>query len=164
MIVFGPSFFRMAGLRLLGRFAGFGVILLGLKLDSKASSQESALPSTDPSSPKEPRAAESASTQQVILLSTDRGPARSSEMSQQQQKIAAALNRAGIPNTAGWSDPTPSHADVAGVDPVSQSLSISDGAPNRNPLQSHSNLTRTLILWAGLMLALLGLILLLARR
>ena len=161
-----PRTLHVAALRLLctiGGCAGFTVILLGLRLDRKArgSSRESRPESIGANPAQEPASAESRAPQEVVRLSTDQGPARSSEMSQQ-QKIAAALTRAGMAN-AGWSHPEMRTASAV-LAPLSESATESSPRPDAEPLPSQSGFNRKLILLTGTLLALLSLILLLTLR
>jgi hypothetical protein len=162
-----PSTLHVAALRLLctiGGCAGFTVILLGLRLDRKArdSSQECRPESIEANRAQEPAGAESRAPQEVVRLSTDQGPARSSEMSQQ-EKIAAALTRAGLGN-AGWSPPEMRTASAVLNAPLSESATKPGHIPNAEPLPSQSGFNRNLVLLIGAMLALLSLILLLTLR
>jgi len=160
---------NVAGLSLLptaGGCAAFAVVLFGLDLDRKprSPSQECNSQSPTPSSAPEPHAAESSEEgeQQVIHLPANPVPVRSSEMSQQ-QKVAAALSRAGIAYSAVWSHPMPSRPTPAVI-----------GGPSEPPTTNHSGdaisphepsaLNGKLLLLGGLMLALGSLILFLALR
>lgn len=159
---------HIAGLRLLctiGSCAGFAIVLIALRLERKPriSSQESTSQSATPDSTREPSPADSAAEQQIIQLSTDPDPAQSSDMSQQ-QKIAAALGRAGMANSAGWSHLTPSRTPTAVVDPPTESPTTSLHTPDQIPTQEHSTLTRKLLVLGGLALALLSLILFVTLR
>jgi len=160
------STLRLAGLRLLcaiGGCAGFAVILLGLRRARReqSSSQESRPESGEANSARESATVESRPLQEVIHLSAGPGPARSSEMTQQ-QRIAAALSRAGMTNS-GWSQPE-IHTASALLDPPSESATESDHTQGAQPLQPPSGFKRKVILLAGTMLALLSLVLLLILR
>jgi len=161
------SILNLAGLRLLctiGGCAGFAVILLGLRRDRKArlSSQESHSESTGPDFSHKSLPVESCAPPDVIRLSTDFGPTKSSDMSQQ-QKIAAALTRAGIANSTAWSIPAPSHTVTAVMYPPPETPTTEDRAPHV-PISAHSTRTRRFLLLSGSMLLMLSLILLLAIR
>jgi hypothetical protein len=150
---------HLTGLRVLcaiGSFAGFAVILLGLWLDRNArgSSKESCQESNEANPAQESASAESSLRQQVIRLSIDPDPTRSSDMTQQ-QKIAAALTRAGL-GTAGWSQPEHSGSTV--VEAPSDSATKIDDAEEAVP-PAHSSSKRKLILLVGATLAALSLIL-----
>src|SRR5579864_7158500 len=91
---------NLAGVRVLctiGSCAGLIVVLFGLRLNRKApnASQEPPSAPTEASPiSQEPPAQPPAAAQQIIRLTANRSAIKSSEMSQQ-QKIAAALDRAG---------------------------------------------------------------------
>jgi len=83
----------------------------------------------------------------------------------QQQKIAAALGRAGISNSASWlrpeSSPPMTVQETAPASPASRS----DTSSADNPMQTHSlSLIRKLLLLGGSMLALISLIVFLTIR
>jgi hypothetical protein len=80
----------------------------------------------------------------------------------QQQRIAAALSRAGM-TKPGWSQPE-IHTASALLDPPSECATESDHTQGAQPLQPPSGFNRTVILLAGTMLALLSLALLLILR
>jgi hypothetical protein len=158
---------HVAGLRLLctiGSCTGFAVVLFGLRLDRKphSSSPESTSQFATPDATEDPAPAESPAEQQIIQLSSDPGPARSSDMSQQ-QKIAAALSRAGIANSAAWSHST-SRTPTAVVDPPTESPTSSGHTSDHVPTKEHSSLRRKLLVLGGLALALLSLILFVTLR
>jgi hypothetical protein len=162
----------LAGLRLLctiGGCAGLVVVLFGLRLSRKASTSSQELHSPPADAPpihELPPAEVPATAQQTIRLTTDPGPARSSEMSQQ-QKIAAALGRAGISNSSSWSSP------VQSCQPTTQQ-EVPDGrspltrpvlSPDDSPIQrTSSSLIRKLFLLGGSILALISLIVFLTIR
>lgn len=160
------STLNLAGLRLLctiSSCAGFAGILLGLRFDRKGqrSSQESHSdlgPDSFHESPAEVRG-----TQEVIQLSNDPGPTKSSDMSQQ-QKIAAALTRAGINNSVAWPTPASSRAAAAVMDPPPEPPIASDRTPDNVSVSEHSTLPRRVILLGGIILFLLSLILFFAIR
>jgi hypothetical protein len=153
------------GLHLLctiGSCAGVLIVLFGFWLNRKAthSSQECDSPPTDaPAIHDAPTAQSPAAAQQIIHLTSTPGPVRSSDMSQQ-QKIAAALGRAGISNSASWSlaessPPITVQETAPGTSPATRS----DASPADTPTQTHSSsLIRKLLLLGGSMLALIGLI------
>lgn len=150
---------NLAGVRLLctlGSCAGLIVVLLGLRLSRKArnSSQEPPSQLSD-ARPQEPLA-QPAAAQQIIRLTTNPGAIRSSEMSQQ-QKIAAALDRAGIATSASW--PTP----AALSEPTTEQQTPAF-APDLPPVQTHSSTLRKMFLLGGSMLALISLIVFLTIR
>lgn len=154
---------NLAGLRLLftiGSGAGFALILLGLLLNRtvRHSSQESHLESAGAGSAHESSPTESCAPQPIIQLSADPGPSQSSDMSQQ-QKIAAALTRAGVANSAGWSTPPPSRAATAVMDPPAGTPTAGDRTPDSITRSAHSTWTHKLILLAGSALLLVSLIL-----
>lgn len=160
---------NVAGLRLLctvGSGAGFALVLLGLRLDRKPrnSSQESNALSPIPSSAHESRPAESSQEveQQIIYLPADPSPVKSSEMSQQ-QKVAAALSRRGIADSAVGLHPMPSRTSSALMDRRSEPPTAhhSGGAISTN---EYSTLTVKLLLVAGSMLTLSSLVLFLTLR
>jgi hypothetical protein len=136
------------------------VVLFGLRLNRKAlnASQE------PPSAPteagpilQEPPAQPPAASQQIIrLTTTNPGAIRSSEMSQQ-QKIAAALDRAGLATPASWSNPAPLSEPT--TEPQTPAI-----APEQAPVQTHSSILRELFLLGGSMLALISLIVFLTIR
>ena len=163
---------NLAGLRLLctiGSCAGLVVVLFGLRLNRKASnsSQEPHSPPADaPPIHQLPPAEVPVAAQQTIRLTTDPGPTRSSEMSQQ-QKIAAALDRAGISNSASWSSPVQSCQPTTQQEvPASRSTLASPVLPpDDSPIQTtSSSLIRKLFLLGGSMLALISLIVFLTIR
>jgi len=159
------SISNLAGFRLfctIGSFAGFAMILLGLLVDRKLrhSLEESHSQSAGRDPIHKSSAAESCVPQEVIHLSEDSGPTKTSDMSQQ-QKIAAALTRAGIANPAG-STPPRSRAATAVVDP--DTPAAADRTPRRIPISARSTLPHRLILLGGSVLLLVSLILFLAVR
>ena len=159
------------GLHLLctiGSGAGLLIVLFGLWLNRKAthSSQEcDSQPADAPAIHQAPTAQSPAAAQQIIHLTSTPGPIRSSDMSQQ-QKIAAALGRAGISNSASWLrpeslPPIPMQETAPGPLPATRS----DASPTDNPMQTHaSSLIRKLLLLGGSMLALISLIVFLTIR
>ncbi|MBZ5685052.1 MAG: hypothetical protein LAP86_08455 [Acidobacteriia bacterium] len=154
---------NLAGVRLLctiGSCAGLIVVLLGLRLNRKAhsSSQEAHSPITDARPVAQaPPVQSAAASQQIIRLTTNPGATRSSEMSQQ-QKIAAALDKAGIATSATWSNPAPSSEPAT----EQQTPAIT---PGQAPIQTHaSSLIRRMFLLGGSMLALISLIVFLTIR
>jgi hypothetical protein len=153
---------NLAGVRLLctiGSCAGLIVVLFGLRLNRKACN-----PSQDPPSapaekrpiPQEPPAQPPSAAQQIIRLTTNPAAARSSEMSQQ-QKIAAALERAGLATSASWSNPAPLSEPTTEQHPPAI-------APDQAPVQTHSSILRKMFLLGGSMLALISLIVFLTIR
>jgi len=161
---------NLSGLRLLctiGSCAGLVVVLFGLRLSRKASnsSQEPHFPPADAPPIHQTPSVQSPVGAQTIRLTTDPGPTRSSEMSQQ-QKIAAALGRAGISNSALWSSPASSQPISVQETPSRPSrATCSDISPPENPIQTHaSSLIRKLLLLGGSMLALISLIVFLTIR
>ena len=160
------SSLSLAGLRLLctvGSCAGFAVVMFGLRLDRKTqmASSESGAQSVDAGSlAGEPRA-ESSEPSEIVRLSTEPAPTRSSDMSQQ-EKIAAALSRAGIANAA-WSSPAASATATTRLI-----------APNRSPATHHvvhhgrtqwsSSSARKLLVLGGCLMVLLSLSVLLSLR
>jgi hypothetical protein len=151
---------NLAGVRLLctiGSCAGLIVVLFGLRLNRqpRSSSQEPHSPLSD-ARPQEPLAQPPTTAQQIIHLTTNSGAVRSSEMSQQ-QKIAAALDRAGIANSATWSNPAP----LSEPPTEQQTPAI---APDQAPVQTHSSTLRKMFLLGGSMLALISLIVFLTIR
>ena len=160
---------NLAGLRLLctiGSCAGLVVVLFGLRFSRKASQELHSPPADVPPIHELPPAEVPAAAQQTIRLTTDPGPTRSSEMSQQ-QKIAAALGRAGISNSASWSSPvqsappTTQHGVPVGRSPLTRLVL----PPDASPIQTKSSsLIRKLFLLGGSMLALISLIVFLTIR
>jgi len=158
--VLASSTLHLAGLRLLcgiGGCAGFTIVWLGLRLERNArlSPQESRAESAASDSVQEYATAQSCAVPEVIHLSTDPVPARSSEMTQQ-QRIAAALSRAGMTNS-GWSQPE-THTVTALLESPPESVTKPDHNPDAEPLRSASSFKAKLISLAGAMLALLSLI------
>ena len=138
---------NLAGVRVLctiGSCAGLVIVLFGLQLNRKARSASQEPPSAP------------AAAQEIIRLTTNSGAIRSSEMSQQ-QKIAAALDRAGIATSAAWSNPAPSSEPAT----EQQTPAI---APDQPLAQTHSSILRKMFLLGGSMLALISLIVFLAIR
>jgi hypothetical protein len=152
---------NLAGVRLLctiGSCAGLIVVLFGLRLNRKARSSSQEPPSVPVEArpiSQEPQA-QSPVAQQIIRLTTNPGATRSSEMSQQ-QKIAAALDRAGLATPASWSNPAP----LSEPPTEQQTPAI---APDQAPVQTHSSILRKLFLLGGSMLALISLIVFLTIR
>jgi len=151
---------NLAGVRLLctiGSCCGLLIVLFGLRLNRKppSSSQESDSRLSE-ARPQEPLSQPPAAAQQIIRLTANPGATRSSEMSQQ-QKIAAALGRAGIATSATWSNQAP----LSELITEQQTPAI---APDRAPVQSHSSILRKMFLLGGSMLALISLILFLTIR
>jgi hypothetical protein len=162
---------NLAGVGLLctiGSCAGLIVVLFGLRFNRKArgSSQEAHSPITDaPPIAQAPLASPPAVAQQIIRLTTNPGAIRSSEMSQQ-QKIAAALDRAGITASASWTNPA-SLSETATEQETFAAPSTPRPAiaPEQAPIQTHSSsLIRKMFLLGGSMLALISLIVFLAIR
>jgi hypothetical protein len=163
---------NLAGLRFLcfiGSCAGLVVVLFGLRLDRKASNSwrephsapADALPIHQPPSTQSPAAA-----QQIIDLTTNPGPTRSAEMSQQ-QKIAAALGRAGIASPASWSSPASSCQPTAEWETLAAHSRTTPPviSQDRDPNHTHSSsLIQKLFLLGGSMLALVSLIVFLTIR
>jgi hypothetical protein len=158
--------FNLAGLRMLcaiGSCAGFSVVMFGLRLDRKAQAESSECgeQSADTGSISEEPRAECCEPSQIIRLSTDPAPTKSSEMSQQ-EKIAAALSRAESAN-APWSSPTASSTATAVTTP-GKSPAIPHHIPDHGRTQPPSSSTRRLFLLGGCLLVLLSLSVLLALR
>jgi hypothetical protein len=154
---------NLAGVRLLctiGSCCGLVIVLFGLRFNRKArsaSQEPPSAPAEAPPIPQAPPAQSPAAAQQIIRLTpTNPGAIRSSEMSQQ-QKIAAALDRAGIATSASWSNPTPSSKPTT----EQQTPAI---APDPAPAQTHSSILRKMFLLGGSMLALISLIVFLTIR
>ena len=152
---------NLAGVRLLctiGSCAGLIVVLFGLRLNRTARHSSQEPPSVPVEAPisEEPQAQSPAAAQQIIRLTTNPGATRSSEMSQQ-QKIAAALDRAGIATSASWSNPTP----LSEPSSEQQTPAI---APDQAPVQTHASTLRKMFLLGGSMLALISLIVFLTIR
>jgi hypothetical protein len=153
---------NLAGVRVLctiGSCAGLIVVLFGLRLNRKAlnASQEPPSAPTEASPiSQEPPAQSPAAAQQIIRLTTNPGSIKSSEMSQQ-QKIAAALDRAGIATSATWSN----QAQLSEPTTEQQTPAI---APDQAPTQTHSSILRKMFLLGGSMLALISLIVFLTIR
>ena len=154
---------NLAGVRVLctiGSCAGLVIVLFGLRLNRKArrASQEPlSAPAEARPIPQEPLSQPPAAAQQIILLtSANPGAIRSSEMSQQ-QKIAAALDRAGIATSATWSNPTPLS------EPATEQETPAI-APDQAPAQTHSSILRKMFLLGGSVLALISLIVFLTIR
>lgn len=158
------SVVNLAGLRLLCVITGLAGILLGLLFDRKVqrASHESHSDSVGPDSSHESSPAEFCGTQELIQLSNDSGPTKSSDMTQQ-QKIAAALTRAGIPNSVAWSRPASPRAASAVMDAPPEPPTAAHRIPNGVASQ-HSTLLRRIVLLTGSILFLLSLILFLAIR
>ena len=153
---------NLAGVRVLctiGSCAGLVIVLFGLQLNRKARSASQEPPSAPAEArpiPQEALAQPCAAAQEIIRLTTNSGAIRSSEMSQQ-QKIAAALDRAGIATSAAWSNPAPSSEPAT----EQQTPAI---APDQPLAQTHSSILRKMFLLGGSMLALISLIVFLAIR
>ena len=163
---------NLARLRLLcavGSCAGLVVVLFGLRFNRKTShsSQELHSPPADaPPIHQLPPAEVPAAAQQTIRLTTDPGPTRSSEMDQQ-QKIAAALGRAGISNSALCSNPVESSPPTTQPEvPVSRSTLTRPVLPlDDSPIQTNSSsLIRKLFILGGSVLALISLVVFLTIR
>jgi hypothetical protein len=83
----------------------------------------------------------------------------------QQQKIAAALDRAGIATAASWSNPTPlSEPTTEQQTPANPSTTRPAIAPDQAPVQTQSSTLRKMFLLGGSMLALISLIVFLTIR
>ena len=153
---------NLAGVRLLctiGSCAGLIVVLFGLRLNRKARKASLETPSAPAEAhpiSQEPLAQSPSAAQQIIRLTSNPGAIRSSEMSQQ-QKIAAALDRAGIATSAAWSNPAP-------LSEPTTERQTSAIAPNQAPAQAHSSILRKMFLLGGSMLALISLIVFLTIR
>lgn len=116
------------------------------------------------SSPQRPR--DSATTVQVIRLSPDSAPTNSSQMTQQ-QKIAAALTRAGISNSAAWANAQSSEladtrSDVQVMTaPVDTSGAVANASGALDQKMEHRSHTqawkRALLIAGGCVVALLSL-------
>lgn len=160
-----PALLRLAGA--LGFSIGLTAFLLALsrprtKQTSSSPEPISASPSSD-SPALHASAQQEPSAPQVVRLSLPPIAARSTEMTQQ-QKVAAALSRAGIANPAAWID---SSADRADENSASRSTAIAEppatpasltSDPQSQP-QNQPGLAwgRKLLLSAGLSLALVSL-------
>jgi hypothetical protein len=153
---------NLAGVRLLctiGSCAGLIVVLFGLRLNRKALNASQEPPSAPAEArpiPQEPLAQPPAAAPQIIRLTTNPGAIKSSEMSQQ-EKIAAALDRAGIATSASWSNPAPLSEPTT----EQQTPAI---APNPAPVKTHSSTLQKMFLLGGSMLALISLIVFLTIR
>jgi nucleoid-associated protein YgaU len=153
---------NLAGVRVLctiGSCAGLVIVLFGLQLNRKARNSSQGPPSAPAEAcpmPQEPPAQPLAAAQEIIRLTTNPGAIRSSQMSQQ-QKIAAALDRAGIATSATWSNPAPSSEPT--TEPQTPAI-----APDQAPVQTHSSILRKMFLLGGSMLALISLIVFLTIR
>jgi hypothetical protein len=162
--VLAPSTLHLAGFRLLGTIGsgtGLAVILLALRLDRKVRrSSPEPLPECAEINAAESSAAGFVPSPEIIRLSTASVPTCSSEMTQQ-QKIAAALSRAGLANP-GWSQPEGRAASTA-FDTRSVSTRKSADTGKAVP-SSHSGSKSKLILLGGAILAALGLVLLVTLR
>lgn len=160
-----PARLRLAGA--LGFSIGLTAFLLALNRPRTNSTSLSPEPISENPSSDSPALHDSslqeASAPQVIRLSLPSISSRSTEMTQQ-QKVAAALLRAGIANPAAWTD---SSADRTGENSTSTSTAIAEplalpasqtSAPQSQP-QNQPGLTwgRKLLLFAGLSLALVSL-------
>jgi hypothetical protein len=159
-----------AGLRLLctiSSCAGLLIVLFGLRLNRKtshSSQKRDSQPADATPIHQAPTVQSPAAAQQVIHLTNTPGPVRSSDMSQQ-QKIAAALGRAGISNSASWSRPESSPPITVQETAPGSPASRSDTSPADNPMQTHtSSLIRKLLMLGGSMLALISLIVFLTIR
>ena len=161
---------NLAGVRLLciiGSCAGLIVVLFGLRLNRKArsSSQEPHSQLSD-ARPQETLAQPPVATQQIIRLTTNPGATRSSEMNQQ-QKIAAALDRAGIATSTSWTNPASFCQPTTDQEtPAGPSTTTRPAiAPDQAPIRTHcSSLIRKMFLLGGSMLALISLIVFLTIR
>jgi len=156
-----PSSFPHAEFRLLcmiGSFAGAAVIFLGLGFERKVRFRQRA--DSQGTNPALTQATEPASLtkvpQEIIQLSTELAATRSSEMTQQ-QKIAAALGRAGIASPA-WGDPNSGPVTMAVMEPPSESSTREKRLP---PNESAAGGTlwnaRAVILAGGVMLFVMSL-------
>jgi hypothetical protein len=163
---------NLAGLRFLcfiGSCAGLVVVLFGLRLSRKESNSSrephfapaDALPIQQPPGTQSPAAA-----RQVIDLTTQPGPTRSAEMSQQ-EKIAAALGRAGMARLASWSSPASSCQPTTEWETLAAPSRATPPvtSQDRDPIHTQSSsLIRKLFLLGGSMLALVSLIVFLTIR
>jgi|SRR5271166_96970 len=108
---------------------------------------------------------------QIIRLSPDAAPMKSSEMTQQ-QKIAAALARAGIPNLAARTETQPERPDLIAVEvaldpsePATPTAIAIDSTTATRPTNAESAIFKyTLMLWAGPLLSLICLYIFLSIR
>jgi hypothetical protein len=153
---------NLTGVRLLctiGGCAGLIVVLFGLRLNRKArnkSQEPRSAPAETHTISQEPVNQPPASDQQIIRLTTYPAATRSSEMSQQ-QKIAAALDRAGIATPASWANSVPLSEPTT----EQQTPAI---ALDQAPAQTPSSILRKMFLLGGSMLALISLIVFLTIR
>jgi len=157
--------------------AGIAVFFYGLRLRrnlSSAADYESKTTSNNGNSIAEPVTAISLPPmQEIIRLSPDQLPLKSSEMTQQ-QKIAAALARAGIPNLAarieaqpGAEDSSPIAVEVARDLPRTENSSAPASAPNTTGIRSNNRsavFQYNLMLLVGPLLSLISLYLFLSLR
>jgi hypothetical protein len=117
------------------------------------------LPVQNRQSQPEPRTSRSTTPVEVIRLPQDSSPAKSTGMTQQ-QKIAAALQKAGIPNSVGWENPeveedgASSIQVAAAVTAHAEDVTPKDGS---NPKVANSHGRNILMISAGAALALLSL-------
>ena len=161
------SSLSLAGLRLLctiGSCAGFAAVMFGLCRDRKEQMKplESGTQSVQAGSLGEESRAESSGPSQIVRLTTDPAPSRSSDMSQQ-EKIAAALSRAGIAKAA-WSSPIASGTATAPTTAPAQSPTTPHDISTHVRTHSPSRTTRKLLLLGGGLLVLLSLSVLLSLR
>jgi hypothetical protein len=150
----------------------FGLRRPRVRPEPVPASLEPVLPESNPSplSPSEPQFV----MQQVVRLSLPSIPGRSTEMTQQ-EKVAAALVRAGIANPAGWTSSPPAvPSDNKSVSSIAVEDLPAPPAKNVPPMpqsRAHAGLRwgqlrwgQSLLLFGGPLVALISLYLLLRIR
>ena len=154
---------RMRILYALTFCTGLVALILGFRRSRKSTqilNSPEPKPNFDSHQPAPTNSAESAySPPQLIRLSLPLVDTPSTEMSQQ-QKVAAALIKAGITNPAAWTDaPQPEDAVAAALPTESATHQITSGVPNQ--VSKTRTLKSKLLLTFGTLLALASLFLLL---
>jgi len=139
--------------------AGLATFTHGLRLrrNGQASNSTSSIPAT---LTRLSSTETSTSAQEAIRLSAETGPTKSTDMTQQ-QKIAAALARAGISNSA-WMHQTSEGAVQTLEKPEESENPATPTLPGEatNHLPEPSNRRGNLLVWCGLALAVVSLVLL----
>ena len=150
-------------LSVIGSFAGLAIALFGLGIGRKARSLRAI--DSEPTTPGriiEPGAVERLTAPQVIRISTEPGTIRSSEMTHQ-QRIAAALGRAGISGPA-WDDADRQHATTAVMEHPAAAPQETHPAVSEDAAADIHPGVRKVTLLAGLMLLVGSILLLMATR
>lgn len=159
LIIFPAGHARELQLLGVGGFlAGVATFIYGIRLRATRPSAQNAARLSDHRPLVERMAQVSvAPAREMVRLPSEAGPTRSADMTQQ-QKIAAALTRAGMSQSLGWETSEPGIA-------VENLESVEGDTPSQTPIADvSSSYTSTLLLWCGSAMAMAGIVLLVFAR